>query len=249
MAKDGVWGGFTEIAACSPMPRCPVEIHGKSDGTFKQLFEFGPKNGTDQIARVVFTGGDHYRYLEAGGPGLMAVGQGPSADPPTADSRAEDPDFAAAPSSVGRCSSGSLLSEPGSAAGSPRPVRPPPIRASLGGCSGSTTRTRTTRTSSWRSSRQSFSPQIRRDISCTVRMSGENLKSSTKTSGRAFSTAASTARIEPASKSFTASRGPARSRSKASRRSSISSRDPSTPTRSPASPRRFGIWRGCSGRR
>ena len=71
---------------------CPVEVYEKSDGTFKRLFDFGTKNGTDRIVRIAFTGGDHYRYLEAGGLGPAAAGQGPSADPP-ADHRAEDPDF------------------------------------------------------------------------------------------------------------------------------------------------------------
>ena len=92
MAKDGVWGGYTEIAAFSLMLGCPVEVYEKSDGTFKRLFDFGTKNGTDRIVRIAFTGGDHYRYLEAGGLGPAAAGQGPSADPP-ADNRAEDPDF------------------------------------------------------------------------------------------------------------------------------------------------------------
>ena len=41
MAKDGVWGGYTDIAAFSLMLGCPVEVYEKSDGTFKRLFDFG----------------------------------------------------------------------------------------------------------------------------------------------------------------------------------------------------------------
>lgn len=41
MAKGGVWGGFTEIAALALKFGCTAGVYEKPGGNFKQLFEFG----------------------------------------------------------------------------------------------------------------------------------------------------------------------------------------------------------------
>ena len=98
MAKDGAWGGFTEIAAVALKFGCIFEVYEKPDGNFKHLSGFGPEG--PGVVRLAFTGRDNYRYLAAATE-IVVGGQGRSPDPPAATAspdppaanRTEDPSF------------------------------------------------------------------------------------------------------------------------------------------------------------
>ena len=57
MAKDGVWGGNTEIAAIALKSGGIIGVYEKPNGNFKQLFKFGPEG--PRAVRLAFTGGGH----------------------------------------------------------------------------------------------------------------------------------------------------------------------------------------------